>query len=543
LGHDSVGVGGDIIGVKIGERGLVEAVDPVAAEKVVRPAQIASDAQRKAPALLLVAVIGGVAFGVIDRGAGEGRGVAQPGLGETDIEGAVIAAKIPVGAEALAVAEEVGHGQADRADELVDFGIAGRHVGGIGRFFLDLEFEVDFLFVDGFDVGLDVAEIVEHPHLALAALEQRTAEGVAGLDLEFAADHFLLGAGVADDMDLVDAGLFAFADRKIDIEHMVIVRHLCGLDLGVDIAAVIVESADALLQGLIQFFLAVDLALGKAEIAGQDLGRKDGVALPGDVAKGVLFPLMEPDLDEHVALVGAVIEGIAQDFGVAIAVIEIEIEEFALVLGVFLLVEIGPAPPAVFLGALHLLAQLFVGKAGVAVEIDLFDLDLVALLKDETDQHAGAVAPADVLVGLDFGEQIALFLVLVIDLALGAADQGRAHHLAGVKIENALDVVLLELFVAFDLDLFEARMFLDMDGEIGAVGQFAVDEDLHIGKERETPELADSLLNGVAGHFAANVQSGTETDHAGIDSFVALHGEAKNLDRPLLGDAGQRQNQ
>ncbi|OPZ82032.1 MAG: hypothetical protein BWY77_00367 [bacterium ADurb.Bin431] len=453
LGHNPVGVGSDVIAVEIGEGGFVEAIDPVAAEKVVRPAQVAAEAQRKAPALLLVAIIGGIAFGVVEGDPGQGRGVAQPGFGEADVERAVIAPEVPVGAEALAVAEEVGHGQADRADELVDFRIAGRHVGGVGRFLLDLEFEVDLLLVDGFDVGLDVTEIVEHPDLALAAFEQGAAEGVAREDLELAADHFFLGAGVAGDVDLVDAGLFAFADRKIDVEHVAVARNLGGLDLRVDIAAVIIEGADALLQGFVQLFLAVDLALGKAEIGGQKLGRKDGVALPGDVAEGVLLPLVNPELDEHVTLVGAVIEGIAEDFSIAVAVIEIEIDELALILGVFHLVEIGAAPPAVLFGPLELLAQFFVGEAGIAMEIYFFDLDLAALVEDKAHEHAAGVGTADVLVGLDFGEQIALFLVLVIELALGAADQGGAHHLAGIEIENALDIVLLELFVALDLHL------------------------------------------------------------------------------------------
>ncbi|OPZ69167.1 MAG: hypothetical protein BWY83_02072 [bacterium ADurb.Bin478] len=485
--------------IEIGQRSLVQAVHHAGAEKVVRPAQAAAQGQGKAPALLTKAIPDGAAHGVIDVETRGGGRIHHPGLGIAQIHRAIVASEIPIDAGALAGAHQVGHGQTHGTDKTVILAPAGRHVGGIRGLFLHLELEIHLVLVDGRDLGLHIGEIIQHPHFALTALQQGAVEIIAGQDAQLTTDHFLPGLAVAHHLDLVDARLFALGDEEMNVQLLVLILRLAGHGLRIDIAAIIIQGADIFHDRFFQLFLAVDLAFGKAQLAVELLGGKDLVALKSDIAKGVLRPFVDPDIDIHLVVQLVVRDRIAQDFDVAISMVRIKIEQQPLILFVFFTIEIAAAQPGVLFGFFQLLAQLFVGKHDVAVKIDALDLHFAAFIKDKTHVDPAAVVLGVLLHGFDLCQQVAFFLVLVQQFGFGARDHARIDHLARIKTGGGFDIFLFKLFIALIFKLVQSRIFRDANDDKNAFGQFTLHHHADVGKQVQPPQLTDRLLDAVAG--------------------------------------------
>ena len=73
----------------------------------------------------------------------------------------------------------------------------------------------------GLGVDLDRLEVAERAQAAARGLDQQPVEGVALGESEFAANHVVLGAEVADDVDALDIDARPLVDHEGDVDAAV----------------------------------------------------------------------------------------------------------------------------------------------------------------------------------------------------------------------------------------------------------------------------------------------------------------------------------
>ena len=86
-------------------------------------------------------------------------------------------------------------------------------------------------------LDVDILEEAQRADAGARAVDQHAVEGVAFHQAEFAADHLVEGAGVADDVDLLDIDARALLDVEDQIDGVVVaVARDARMDFGEGIA-------------------------------------------------------------------------------------------------------------------------------------------------------------------------------------------------------------------------------------------------------------------------------------------------------------------
>ncbi len=156
------------------------------------------------------------------------------------------------------------------------------------------------------------------------------------------------------------------------------------------------------------------------------------------------------DLHHHVALV--VIKGVQEE--------DVALE------GVLAVRAAGAEAQDRALAGLHLLAQLGVGDAVVADERDAANGDRLVLGDLELDDDLVVALRVDREV--DVGEEVPLLGVRVLDLLHAAADGRDAQDRVRLDLDRFLKLVVLDLFVAFELDALDVRPLADQKAQVDA---------------------------------------------------------------------------
>ena len=150
------------------------------------------------------------------------------------------------------------------AEQTVDGTETGAEIEGSGALFLDDHIKIlaprDERILG---VGIHLGKIIEVHQALLARVHAHGVEDIAGSEGEFAADHLVLGAHVAGDIDVLEVALDAFVHIERHVEGAVWSRKGVSRRLEIDVAAHAVKILKAL-------DIRAD-ALGRIDAAGLDL--------------------------------------------------------------------------------------------------------------------------------------------------------------------------------------------------------------------------------------------------------------------------------
>jgi len=133
-------------------------------------------------------------------------------------------------------------------------------------------------------------------------------------------------------------------------------------------------------------------------------------------------------------------------------------------------------------------AKLVLGNVVVADERDAADGDRLVLGDRELDDHLVVALRLDR--ALDVGEEVALLGVGILDLLDAAADRRDAEDRVGLDLDRFLELVVLDLAVALELDGLDVRALADEEAQDDAV-VLARHVDFDVVEEARVPERAD----------------------------------------------------
>src|SRR6185503_5949282 len=304
-------------------------------------------------------------------------------------------------------------------------------------------------------LDLEVGELVE---LVDAVLERPHVHDQPFLEAELAAQHLVAGAVVALELDAADLELVALEDLHLHVGDVVRPLHQLDVDLRVDLAAVAVQLLDRL-DPLLHRGSAQPGAARAGEDAQQHLVGVDLVALDADRAElpAVALDHRDGELEPALLLLGRRL-GVARlhrhprlgDVDVLVTLLAVEVADLAEVLldgrrVVDVVLQEARDRPRL-LGLAHHQPQPAVGEDGVALELDVADLDLGALVDGEA--HA-ALAGAHLLEGvLDGGEAVSLLGVHLHQLVLGPLELAEVERTALAQADLLLVHAVLDIGVA-----------------------------------------------------------------------------------------------
>ena len=131
--------------------------------------------------------------------------VEEARLGERQIDLETLKRARQLQAQELAVAEQVALGDRDIADDAFRRRVTGTERQLARRLFLNFDVEHDaILRRSRTALDFDALKDAEAGQPLLGAIDHQRVEGVSFRQAEFAADHVVLGALVADDIDALD---------------------------------------------------------------------------------------------------------------------------------------------------------------------------------------------------------------------------------------------------------------------------------------------------------------------------------------------------
>ena len=318
-------------------------------------------------------IIGGVRVGL----AGEvGRNVegcrllaGQPGFHEIGREGRVVrAVGLETQGERLRIAErdgtpgflaeEVGRG------EVVETHAHRTHEHAVAPATREFELAVGLLLhvvgdVDGIVGGIRnqaVAlgrvdgvlrvEVAHRGDLTHGAFEIGLAVQIARTREDGAADHLLVGNGVAVDDDVVEGGGLALDDAHLDVDGIAFDGQFHRRDVEEEEAVVTIELADgnvalllAGIQALVHRHHVVDIPLLDAEDLVEHVFGIFGVTCPGDVAEIVFLPLVDLEMDTQASVFRIAEQRITDNLSITVACFVEDFEHLLLVAGILAFLE------------------------------------------------------------------------------------------------------------------------------------------------------------------------------------------------------------
>src|ERR1044072_6114258 len=470
--------------------------------------------------------------------AGRLRAVEQPGHVVRHLVDVAHLAGLDRHPEVLAAAEEVLRLHRELAEEAVELAPAAaeEQLGAVRLLAVDGEVDRLALAVRRVEldrvvlVDLEVGQLVE---LVDAVLERPHVHDQPFLQAELAAQHLVAGAVVALELDAADLELVALEDLHLHVGDVVGALDELDVDLGVDVAAVAVQLLDRL-DPLVDRRGAQPGAVRAAEGAQQDLVGVDLVSLDGHGAELPAVALDDRDgeleatllpLGRRLGVLGLHRHPRLGDVDVLVALLAVEVADLAEVLldrrRVVDVVLQEPRDRPRLLGLAHREAQPEIGEDGIALEVDVADLDLGAFVDGEA--HA-ALAGAHLFDGVvDGGEAVPLLGVHLHQLVLGALELAEVDGAALAQadllfVEAVLDVGAAERLQPLALHRAQYRALDDAEQDVDPGGrrrrldrdvveQVAVPERLHVLVERDGVEggadlEAEVVAEGLLGERA-----------------------------------------
>ena len=391
-----------------------------------------------------------------------GHAVAeQKGLDKRQIDAARILAKAHRRLGELAAAHEVAVGNADLGEETVGGGVAARDGELAGRHFLDVDIDDDPVGCRARLVGdLYRLEIVQVLQPALGAVDQRAIIGIALADIEFAADHVVAGAGIAENIDALDIGARAFLDHENEIDDLLLKVAVAARTHTREGVAVLGRLDRHRLDAPLDQIGVVDTARAELEAAAQRC-RIDRAHVRHHVegADVILAALIDGEGDEEALLVRVVFADRRDDAHVRIAVFEIEAaQQVAIGFHPVRIVDVGglqEAEPIALGGFDHVLQTA--GRIRIrANEADLPHAGF-RTFGDLEDQIDAIVRQLDDL-RLDLDVEAAA-AVIDFDDALHVGLHGRPRQRpARLRLHFDLELVVLGFLIAFEGNTIDHRI-------------------------------------------------------------------------------------
>ena len=290
-------------------------------------------------------------------------------------------------------------------------------------------------------------------------LEIGLAEKIARLGVDLPTYNLLAGKVITIDYDVVQGGLLTLGDPHLDVDRVSLDVQLDRSDLEEQVTLVSVQLRHVIIslfsssgEPLGHSHHVIWVALVDLENAVELLRRVDGVSSPSHVPEVVFLSLVELEVDRQ-AVRFDIVDGILHDSSVTVTRLVELADEVQLVVRIFLLIELLAAEEIIDLirlGFLHRFGKLEVGDSFVALEIDVPDADLVALVDREIDTDS--VLDYGVLLGLDIDIAIQeAFLGIVF---LDDSDRG-GRDIIGEFTAPAQTKPLLKVFLFILLDAGE----------------------------------------------------------------------------------------
>ena len=268
----------------------------------------------------------------------------------------------------------------------------------------------------------------------LGGFELHRVEPITGLERHLAADHLVLGLGVAGDVHLAHAVARAFRDAVNDGHSVGAGIADVGRNSGIGVTTGSVVAADH--RDVVTHLLrVVGIVAVEGECRVELLRLEDSHLAETHTGDRVFLALADRDHDVHAAVLDRLTaDARAADAQVALAAVEIEdgIEVLLELVGLDASGLGEPGQPALGLG-LHLLAQFVGGEGGVAFEADLADLILGSLIDHENQvRHALAVGGLNAMGHAHI--RIAVSTVVFLKVAAGFENLGITHHAARLEL-------------------------------------------------------------------------------------------------------------
>ncbi len=397
-------------------------------------------------------------------------------------------------------------------------GVPGARAGRAGLLLLHLQGQVD--------VGAVPRRLVVHVHVleesqaedvALRAHERGAPEGVARIDGRLPADHVLLRSGVPRDRQIRDAGAGTLLDLEGDVHDGIPVGHL-GLDGEEKVPLLLVERV-RVLQGFLDLRLVVDGAGLRHRREGERRRGHGRVVGPTDAPEPVARPLAQKDMEGHALSVGQVHRDDRIHVGVLVSPRAHVQPELRLVL-LQMLGLVHAALEKSRLPALHGLRELLLAQGLVAMDDDVPDLDLGALLHVEHDPDrpgSDRLAPRH-----DPGVSVAFGSVRLLDLSGVQLQRPRVEQLPLGGGELLLERLLLDLLHAVEHDLLDARPLGHVDRERDPSRRRRVAH-RDVGEEPgrvEAPDAASNLLR-VVGHPRRDAERAHHDEGVHVDESAS----------------------
>ncbi len=471
--------------------------------------------------------------------------IEEPAVREGGVEAIALAADVGGEAQAVAPAEQVVLRDAARQHEGVLRRVARAEGERTGRLLDHADVEVDLVRLIGLlllEVHLlEEAERVE-PLLGVADRARRVE--LALDELHLATDHAVDGAGIPRDVDVAHELERSAHDVEGDVHRLGgLVGARLRLDLGEGEAAIRVVPRHPL-DVLGEVGAVEPLVLRERELVAHDVLLHGVVA--GEVEAADLEALALGERHGHDDAVVDRRDLRLADFGAQVAGVSVLLldaleilheDGFGVGAGlVEVLGRVGPPVPGL---GLHALGQLAVVEVFVALELDLAELQLLALDHLEVHRHRVVRQRLDLVV--DRCLVVAFGAVQGLDAVAVLVEQRQVERGAGGERQLIADAIALDRLVAGDRHLAHHRVLDDVEGEDAPV-RARLRVDAHVLEEAQRVDLAHVLgdLRGV--EAIARLGRDAGADRVGLDALVA--GDADLVDafaRLHRRDAGAHQ--
>ena len=392
-----------------------------------------------------------------------------------------------------------------------------------GQAFLEREIDVDQVRGAGHRRGLDLDVLDERQALQadLRALDRRVRQVRAFELAHLAAEHFIVDAAGAGEVDAPDVDAIAGIDDQRE-------RHLPTLHVElrhrVDLRERIAVEPEPLAH---RFGRLGDQALRERlaglheDQAAQLALRHPQVARELHVGDAVDLALLHVHGDEDVVLLRADrhLAGSDREVGVAaVHVVRAQCLQVAgqRVLGIAVVLPI-PGQP-VRRAQLQLAQQLVLGEAGVADDVDLLDARPLALV--DVDRDLDLVVRHFLGLGVDRHRVLAAREILLGEVAPDLIQHRLVEALAAGEPDIAqrlLQVLGLDVLVALHLEAFDGRALQHRDDQHAAVAT-----QLHVAEETGRVQRLHRLRDAPSIELVADVDRQVVEDRAFGDALQAL---------------------
>src|SRR5712692_8071700 len=477
------------------------------------------------------AVVGEYAAVVEQVEACRQRAIEEPGLGEADLPLLDLFAAAKPEEHFPALAEEVALGQVDGAQRAVLGAEAAADGEEPRRLLSDVDVDDDLVLRRAGRGGrVDLVEVVQVREPLFRALHLRRREQLPFGHGDLTAQDLLFAPRVAADVDPLDEHFGTLGDLEGDVD-LEIGQILS--DVGVDVRRRApdgpVHVGDAL-HGLAELRAREHVAGREKDPPFDFFERQHAVAGDVDPADVELRALDDDDLDGRPGVdpVDLDVGGLNPRLDVAVVVVELDDSLDVLV---ELLPLDGAAQDEEFpLLRQHDLLDLLGLEALRALDHDLFDGDLAPF--GDAKGH-GDVAVRQLLgVGRDSDLEIALFLVILLELLGRARDGDRVVDAAQLEVDLLLQGRGVELLVPGEEDVADERPLHHDEGQLDAALE-VLDLQLHVVEEAQREDRPDVL--GLAGgrEGLSDLRADSAQNDGLLDPTIALNGEFLDEDLPL----------